>query len=133
MGVVTLAATPVVNEEVELFASDGATADFLGGEEDRGIAISGNTLVAGAWGDDDDGNQSGSVYVFGPDGSGGWTEEARLTPTDGGIGDSGSVYLFQADGSGGWTETGKILASDQANSDVSAHRMLEEWTEDGAT
>ncbi len=46
--------------QAELLASDGAAGDYLG----RAVGISGTTIVAGAPRDDDQGTQSGSVYVF---------------------------------------------------------------------
>ena len=72
--------------ETKITASDGASSDSFG----RSVAIDGNTLVVGAFYDDDNGNDSGSVYVFnGTFGSGNTdTEdpitETKLTASDGG-------------------------------------------------
>ena len=44
----------------KLLASDGAAGDVLG----RSVGISGNTAIVGALGNDDNGNNSGSVYLF---------------------------------------------------------------------
>jgi len=44
----------------KLTASDAASGDWFG----YSVSISGDTLVAGAWGDDDNGLSSGSAYVF---------------------------------------------------------------------
>merc|ERR1719171_1024619 len=41
-------------------ASDGAKNDYFG----RSVAVAGDTIFVGAYGDDDDGTNSGSVYVF---------------------------------------------------------------------
>ncbi len=48
------------NQFAKLIASDGATNDRFG----RAVAISGNTVIVGAYGDDDDGFSSGSAYLF---------------------------------------------------------------------
>jgi cbb3-type cytochrome oxidase subunit 3/alpha-D-ribose 1-methylphosphonate 5-triphosphate synthase subunit PhnH len=72
--------------ETKITASDGASSDSFG----KSVAIDGNTLVVGALYDDDNGNDSGSVYVFnGTFGSGNTdTEdpitETKLTASDGG-------------------------------------------------
>ena len=46
-------------EEEKLTASDGAAEDFFGS-----VSISGDVALVGAWGDDDNGSDSGSAYVF---------------------------------------------------------------------
>ena len=58
--------------------SDGAEFDFFGVL----VSVSGDTAVIGAWRDDDNGSDSGSVYVFRFDGSG-WVQEAKILPSDG--------------------------------------------------
>ena len=47
-------------EQAKLLASDGAAGDYFGFSVD----IIGDTIVAGAYGDDDNGESSGSVYVY---------------------------------------------------------------------
>ncbi|MGB2988057.1 MAG: hypothetical protein WBE26_19485 [Phycisphaerae bacterium] len=47
----------------------------------RHVAVDGDYLVAGAYGDDDAGSDSGSVYVFRRQGTS-WVEEAKLTASD---------------------------------------------------
>jgi hypothetical protein len=127
----------------QLTASDGETSDWFG----RAVSMNGNTIVVGAYGDDDNGSNSGSAYVFTkPDG--GWvdmTQTAKLLPSDGAdddrfglrvsindntivIGayndddngtDSGSAYVFTKP-SEGWvdmTQTAKLIASDGAEDD----------------
>ena len=120
-------------ETAKLTASDPAIADHLG----ISVSISGDTIVAGAYGDDN----NGSAYVFVRP-PGGWsniTETAKLTASDGAYdefgvsvaisGDtivigarsddddgynSGSAYVFVRPPSG-WatgTETAKLTASD---------------------
>ncbi|MBN1581663.1 MAG: FG-GAP repeat protein, partial [Anaerolineae bacterium] len=56
-----LTVDPLLTSQVaKLTASDGAIGDQFG----RSVAISGDTIVVGAWQDDDDGDTSGSAYVF---------------------------------------------------------------------
>ncbi|HEY0194552.1 MAG TPA: hypothetical protein VGC42_25745 [Kofleriaceae bacterium] len=49
-------------QQATLRATDGESADLFGGA----VAISGNTILSGAIGDDDIGDSSGAVYVFAP-------------------------------------------------------------------
>ena len=44
----------------KLTASDGEESDLFGGT----IAVSGDVIIVGAWKEDDNGEDSGSVYVF---------------------------------------------------------------------
>jgi len=117
--------------------SDGQNADKFG----RSISVYGNNLVIGSGDTDDNGHDSGSVYIFKWDGDN-WVEEAKLLNSDGSpsdhfgfssmicgdyllagaIGDddngggSGSAYVFRWD-STAWNEEIKIAASDGAASD----------------
>jgi surface protein len=67
----------------KLTASDGAGSDYFG----PSVSIDGDTMVVGAFGNDDKGSQSGSAYVFTRDTAGdlasGWTQVAKLTADDG--------------------------------------------------
>jgi WD40 repeat protein len=49
-----------LNETRKLTASDGVASDFFG----VSVAVSGNTAIVGAWGDDDLGTSAGSAYLF---------------------------------------------------------------------
>ena len=51
-----------IGQVAKLTAADGAADDYFG----RSVSISGDTLVVGAFCDDDKGFCSGSAYVFGP-------------------------------------------------------------------
>ena len=51
-----------MTETTKLTASDGDWTDFFGWS----VSISGDTVVSGAYHDDDLGEDSGSAYVFGP-------------------------------------------------------------------
>ena len=55
--------TKTINDEEferKITASDAASSDYFG----KSVAIDGNTLVVGAYFDDDNGSESGSVYVY---------------------------------------------------------------------
>lgn len=120
--------------ETKLFASDGAADDYFGSS----VAISDDTIVVGADGDDDNGFDSGSAYIFRLNDSN-WVEECKLVASDGTMGDgfgvsadisgdtivigatgdddngdeSGSAYIFRFNGSS-WIQEAKLLASDDA-------------------
>ena len=126
--------------ESKLLASDGAAGDLFG----RSVSIDGDRAIVGATLDDDNGDQSGSVYVYERDAGGNWVEN-KLTASDGAaedyFGDSvsihgnraivgaredddygsqaGSAYVYERDANGNWTET-KLLASDAATEDYFA-------------
>ena len=121
-------------EEAKLTASDGAVNDLFG----RSVSLSGDRAIVGARGDDDNGSSSGSAYIFRRVGTV-WTQEAKLTASDGQAGDrfgfsvsvdgdraivgadgdddngsnSGSAYIFRRFGTS-WLEEAKLTASDGA-------------------
>ncbi len=127
-------------ETQKLIASDGVTDDYFG----FSVAIDGNTMVVGAYLDDDNGTDSGAAYVFryDPDGSGQWVQEVKLLPSDGVEGAefghsvaidgdrivvgaphdfgsgfrSGSAYVFQydPDGSGQWIEESELVPDEDS-------------------
>lgn len=66
--------------QAKLVASDGAAGDLFG----RSTALSDGRAVIGSYGDDDNGSNSGSAYVFTYNGAGNWTEQAKLLADDGG-------------------------------------------------
>jgi len=118
-------------EERKLTASDIHSRDFFG----FSVAVSGDVIVVGADGNDDDGPDSGSAYVFGFDGTD-WVEEQKLTASDaaagdgfggsvsilgetivaGATGNSGAAYVFRFDGTD-WVEEQKLTASDADSGD----------------
>jgi len=69
-------------EVAKLLASDGTGGDLFG----RAVALSGDTAVIGAAGDDDHGTTSGSAYVFVKTGDT-WALQQKLTASDGAEGD----------------------------------------------
>jgi hypothetical protein len=90
-------------EEEKLIASDGAALDLFG----HSVSISGDIALVGAYYDDDNGDDSGSAYVFRYDpGTGAWIEEEKLLASDGAVDDhfgwsvsiSGDVALVGAFG-----------------------------------
>ncbi len=71
-------------EEQEFFASEGAIGDVFG----DAVSLSGDVAVIGARGDDDNGANSGSAYVFRFDPeTQRWVEEQKLLASDGAGGD----------------------------------------------
>ena len=122
----------------KLTASDAANGDDFG----YSVAVSDDTIVVSARGNDDAGTDSGSVYVFARSGTT-WTEEAKLTASDAAQGDqfgesvaisgdtivvgaqqnhaplfaSGSAYVFSRSGTT-WTEQAQLAASDAAQGDL---------------
>lgn len=120
------------SEQAKLTSSDLAAGDSFG----SALALDGNTAVVGAQGDDDSGMSSGSAYVFARAGTT-WSQQAKLTATDPGIGDSfglsvaldgdtalvgengdvdggninGAVYVFVRSGTT-WTQQAKLTATD---------------------
>jgi hypothetical protein len=120
-------------EKKKLLASDGAASDFFG----RSVAISGNYAIVGARGDDDNGESSGSAFIFELS-NGTWTEKQKLLASDGAAGhwfgesvsisgnyaivgayynsNIGSAYIFELS-NGTWSEKKKLLASDGAAGD----------------
>jgi len=125
-------------QQAKLLASDGQSNDFFGWF----VSLSGDTALIGAPGDSDDGDSSGSGYVFTRTGTT-WTQQAKLVASDGytwdyfgyavsingdtgiitapqdddnGV-DSGSAYVFTRTGTT-WTEQKKLLASDGQEGDT---------------
>ena len=126
----------------KLVAIDSATGDYFGSS----VSIDGDTMVIGAYADDDNGYTSGSAYVFTRT-NGIWTQRAKLTASDAvandyfGLSvsingdtmvigamrdddkatDSGSAYVFTRDTpnnlASGWTQVAKLTADDGAVSD----------------
>jgi len=125
-------------EQAKITASDGLAEDYFG----ISVSISGDYAVIGAYQDDDNGSNSGSVYIFHRNGTT-WTQQAKLTASDGSYEDhfgisvsisgdyvviganrdddngnnSGSAYIFHRTGTT-WTQQDKIIASDGANQDL---------------
>jgi hypothetical protein len=125
------------SQVAKLTDSGGGDWDSFG----AGVSISGGYAIVGAYGDDDNGNNSGSAYIFERSGSS-WNQVAKLTAIDGDSGDffgysvsiseglvivgahgdrdngndSGAAYIFQRSGSS-WNQIAKLTATDGADHD----------------
>jgi hypothetical protein len=125
-------------QEAKLTASTAAASDGLGSS----IAIDGDTLAVAAQLDDDNGADSGSVFVFTRTGTV-WSEQGILQPSgaaagdlfgdsvavlgdtilvgvkadDDGGADSGSVFVFTRSGTV-WTEEAQLTTSDATAGDL---------------
>jgi len=66
------------SQQATLLASDADKSDFFG----HAVAINANTVVVGAYADDDKGSGSGSVYVFTRTGTT-WSQQGKLVAPDG--------------------------------------------------
>ena len=125
------------SEQAKLLPNDGATGDNFG----ISVAISGDYAIVGAYGNADNGENSGSAYIFTRSGTN-WSEQAKLLPNDGAAGDrfgysvaisgdyaivgaylnddngsnSGSAYIFARSGVN-WSEQAKLLPNDGAAGD----------------
>ncbi|KAL7526767.1 hypothetical protein ACHAXR_001643, partial [Thalassiosira sp. AJA248-18] len=126
--------------QAKFVVSDGDVYDSFG----ISVAIHGETAIVGATGDDDNGSNSGSAYVFVRDATDNWDQQAKLVPNDGAADDrfgrsvsihgdtaivgadgnddngggSGSAYAFVRNATGDWTEEAKLVASDGAAGDL---------------
>ncbi len=120
-------------EHAKITSSDGATEDWFG----HSVSISGDYSVIGAYGNDDDGSNSGAAYIFHRSGIN-WTEQAKIIASNGeefdnfgytvsisgnyaaigaaGYGNNGAAYIFHRSGTI-WTEDTKLTASDGENED----------------
>ena len=92
----------VWSQKAKLIASDGAASDEFGSS----VAVSGDTVVVGAYLDDDNGDDSGSAYVFTKPTTGdGWADwddpnkvdkaelTAKLTASDAATGDEFGISV----------------------------------------
>ena len=117
-------------QQAKIVASDGEPQDSFGGE----VSISGNTALVGSCFDDDNGQDSGSAYVYTRTDTT-WTQQAKLLASDGEASDffsayavslsddtaligaagddnvKGSAYVFTRIGAT-WTQQAKLLSSD---------------------
>ena len=124
-------------EEQKLSPSDGANNDYFG----YSVAVSGDVTLVGAYGDDDNGGESGAAYMFRWNGTS-WEEEQKVSASDGATenyfgssvaickdmaligayGDNangnecGSAYIFHWNGSR-WEEEQKFLPFQGADND----------------
>jgi Ni,Fe-hydrogenase maturation factor len=131
----------------KLVASDGASGDRFG----RAVAVAApnDTVVVGSPSDDDEGSNSGSVYVFEKNSAGQYQQVSKLVASDGNVddkfgydlaatdgmivvgaannddkgSDSGSVYVFEKNSAGQYHQVRKLVASDGAAGDYFGHAV----------
>ncbi|MCI5192824.1 MAG: hypothetical protein D3915_06805, partial [Candidatus Electrothrix sp. AU1_5] len=112
-------------QQTKLLPDDGTAEDHFG----ESVSISGDTIVIGARGDDDNGSDSGSAYVFIRNGSDEWIQQTKLLPDDGTAEDhfgesvsiSGDTIVIGASGdddNGGLSGSAYIYSSIPTTSDV---------------
>ncbi|AXG10858.1 hypothetical protein [Haloplanus rubicundus] len=128
-------------QQTKLTADDGSTEDLFG----SAVALSNQTALIGAYGDDPNGEHSGSAYVFSRN-TGEWDQQAKLIPDDGDSEDSfgdavalsretaligahydeapngntagaGSAYVFSRN-NGEWTQQAKLIPADSGSGDL---------------
>ena len=123
-------------QQAKLLASDGAIGDYFG----YSVSLAGDTALIGAICDDDNGDNSGSAYVFTRTGTT-WTQQQKLLASEGATNDqfgisvslyadtaligayldhdndfTGSAYVFTRNGTT-WTQQAELHASDGAWND----------------
>ena len=129
----------------KLTANDGASGDHFGSS----VATSGGIAVIGAYGDDDNGGESGNAYVYEQQVDGTWQQTAKLMANDGADGDlfgwsvaldagvvvigarlddnnsndSGSAYVYEQQGDGTWQQIAKLTAGDGVGEDNFGHSV----------
>ena len=120
-----------------LSANEGQSGDEFG----RSVALDGTTLVIGARGDDELGDQAGAAYVFVRQPDQTWRQMEKLTASDGKAGDRfgravdisgdtlivaagdplragnlGAAYVFEREPTGEWIERTSVQATDTMSS-----------------
>lgn len=131
------------SHQTKILAVDGAKGDAFG----QSLALSGNTVIIGAPRDDDNGEDTGSVYVFTRIGAN-WHQQAKLTADDGVDGDlfgisvaisgdtvlvgadlhdavapnAGAVYVYTRSGNS-WSQQAKLTAADGSKTDIFGVRV----------
>ncbi len=119
-------------QTAKFLISNGSANDRFG----NAVAVDGNTMIIGAAAEDDNGEDSGSVYIYTRTDTG-WDQQSKLLPNDGAPFDffgfsvdldgdtaiigarlndengtrAGAAYIFTRN-NGTWTQQAKLLASD---------------------
>ncbi len=132
------------SQQAKLTASDAQAGDYFG----RSSAISGDTVVVGAYTEDAGGSNAGAAYIFTRSGTT-WTQQAKITASDaqaadmfgetvdidgdtvvvGAFGEdtegaaAGAAYIFTRSGTT-WTQDKKIVASDAQASDFFGYMVI---------
>ena len=126
------------SQTAKFVAGDGTGMDFFG----RSVSVSGDTVIAGADGYDEDESVTGAAYIFERSSDGAWSQ-IKILASDGESGDnfgesvgvsgsgaivgaprvddngevSGAAYIFEKDSSGTWTQTVKLTPNDGESGD----------------
>ena len=128
-------------QQAKLAASDGSGSSVSSAGDGFGssVGLTGDTAIVGSPRDDDQGDGSGSAYIFTRSGSA-WAQIAKLTASDGVVGDRfgssvavsgttaivgmpgdnggrGSAYAFTRSTPATWMQQAKLTASDGAVGD----------------
>jgi hypothetical protein len=129
------------SQVTKLTSLDGTSNDFFGSS----VSIDGEYVVIGAKGDDDNGDKSGSAYVFKRTGTN-WSQEDKLNALDGTANDvfgssvsingeytivgaygddsnMGSAYIFKRTGTS-WSQEAKLTALDGETDDCFGNSVL---------
>ena len=107
----------------KLTADDGAANDEFG----ISVAVDGDTIVVGAHQDDNNGDLSGSAYVFTRDSAGGWRQRDKLTASDG---EAGDRYGYSVGVSGDTVVVGAYSDDrNEANTGAAYFLRIPGWTD----
>jgi hypothetical protein len=129
------------SQQAKIVASDPGASDYFGWEVS--ISEDGNTVVVGAYNNDEVDTNAGAAYIFTRSGTT-WSQQAKLTASDGAANDwlgytvdisnngntavvgsqqedsvaadSGAVYIYYRSGTT-WSQQAKLKASDAQTSD----------------
>ena len=122
------------SQQAKLTAVDAAPYDYFGAS----VSIAGDYAVVGAFGNEDNGSDSGSAYIFMNNHNGSWSQQDKLTAEDAAADDyfgasvsidgdhvvvgahydgdngsySGSAYIFVNNHNGSWSQQAKLTAVD---------------------
>ena len=110
-----------MTETAKLAASDGRTHDRFGGS----LSISGDYIIVGAAGHNENGSNSGAAYIFKRVGTD-WIQQAKITANDGTAGDffGGSVSI-----SGDYTIVGARGNDENGSNSGAAYIVLDTGSE----
>ena len=105
-------------ETEKLTADDAAAGDEFG----NSVSLHGDRVLIGAWGDDDNGANSGSAYLYDFDGTF-WNQSEKLTASDGSsIEEYGRAVFLTAD----WAIMGATKDSDNGSAAGAAYAYRED-------
>ncbi len=109
-------------QQIKILPSDGNIDDYFG----KSVSISGNHSIIGASGDDDNGDESGSAYIYYRNGLN-WYQQEKITPLDG---YSWDLFGYSVSISGDFVIIGSKWADFYENCSGAAYifnREYEDW------